>query len=109
MGSYRGPVVRVPAPPGRARADLVRLVDATGLAMAWISPEEGARCVAFHVVEADGWREVDSGAAGDSLGGVWALIERDPTSCLLGDGERRVRVTVEGLQVVREVGSTAGS
>jgi hypothetical protein len=89
-----GPAFSLPPPPaGWAGADLVRLVDPTGDAIAWIVPGRGALCAAFHVRGSDGqWQQV-LGAEPDSdegrgiaIGGEIAalhLLTRDPTSCAL--------------------------
>ena len=94
--------MRVPAPPdGWQRAALVRLVDPTGEAMAWVSAGTGA-CVAFHCRGNDGmWRLADPGPEGSALPGTWRLVSRDPTSCVLGEESRQVQITVEGQRVRR--------
>ena len=104
-----------PTPPGweDARAQLVRIVDPLGRAVAWLAPASGGRCVGFavrpsgergtewvqvfHSVDPPavrgGPRETGCGvqcalAAAESGGatrseGVWQFVERDPTTAML--------------------------
>jgi hypothetical protein len=99
-----GPAFSLPAPPaGWAGTDLVRLVDPTGDAIAWLVPERGALCAAFHVREANGeWRLVlgvepnSDEAFGITIAGEIArlyLLTRDPTSCELAHPNHDARVS----------------
>ena len=105
-----GPAFSLPAPPaGWSGADLVRLVDPTGAAIAWLAPDRGATCAAFHVRGADSqWRQVlgvepdNNGAFGIAIAGEIAklhLLTRDPTSCELALPNQDARV---GCAVVEE-------
>ena len=115
----RGPSLAVidtpPAPPGweDARADLVRIVDPLGRAVAWLAPAYGGRCVGLAVrpsgERGTPWRQLFDSADPESLldgvteagcgarcalvvpgldepvelGRAWRLVERDPTSATL--------------------------
>ncbi len=98
-----GPAFSLPAPPaGWSGSELVRLVDPTGDAIAWLVPERGALCAAFHVREANGeWRLVlgvepgSDEAFGIAIADEIAqlhLLTRDPTSCELALPNRGARV-----------------
>lgn len=109
------PVFKMPvAPTGRenSSAQLIRIVDPLGSAIAWFAPEFGACCVGYAVRQVGGippyrsiwWRELITGSAvpgsasPSSLGkneegnaeSSWRFVERDPASCTM---ERK---TVEG-------------
>lgn len=118
-GGRRGPSLAVidtpPAPPGweDARAQLVRIVDPRGRAVAWLAPAYAGRCVGF-AVRPSGERGTEwvqlfhaadpsaSGVAPHETGcgvqctlaaeepreamrpgSVWRFIERDPTAAML--------------------------
>jgi hypothetical protein len=86
-----GPAFDLPAPPGGwSGRELVRLVDPTGTAIAWLASGTSAACVALHIRDPDGkWREVVNDLSGhggilvDGAPTAWTLVTRDPTSCEL--------------------------
>ena len=102
MTRHRGPAIRVPPPPADT-GEIVRLVDPTGTAMAWIAVTDGARVIAAYRLRDTEWVSIDPGEPGRPLSGAWTLLERDPTSCLLGRNETRVRITIQDGHVTREV------
>lgn len=112
------------APPGWVGmgAELLRIVDPTGRAIAWLAPGFGANCVGYaaqqdgaaagewqHLLRAGGPRElraqsIDSGCAvlGPEVGGggsahdaAWRFVERDPTAatCAVRVGSIRLALT----------------
>lgn len=101
-----GPVFEMPASPlgwEGSSAQLVRIIDPLGDAIAWFAPERGGCCVGLAVrqaalpteARASSWRDIVVGSAanpyfattenGDSTtGSPWRFVERDPASCKLG-------------------------
>lgn len=111
------------APPGWAGqgATLIRIVDPTGRAIAWLAPDFGASCVGYAVrdedIEQGGWRQVlhassprelraDPLACGVTVLGPepegrgsahlarWRFAERDPTAatCVINDNSLRLEL-----------------
>lgn len=83
-------------------AQLVRIIDPLGGAIAWFAPSMGARCVGFEVrphnmpdESRDEWRQVIVEAAirdrtddrrntdADRVQSEWRFVERDPASCTM--------------------------
>ena len=102
MAVYRTP----PPPPAWAGADIVRIVDPLGFAIAWVAPAVAGACIGFSVREdtASPWRSVfESGIPNDDAplgieplvrlddgtvvparlaGMAWTMLERDPISVI---------------------------
>ncbi|MFN8511274.1 MAG: hypothetical protein U0232_00725 [Thermomicrobiales bacterium] len=112
------------APPGWVGmgAELLRIVDPTGRAIAWLAPGFGANCVGYAVRQdgaaAGGWRHVvrtggprelrahpldsgcavlgpESGGEGSAHGATWRFVERDPTAatCAVRIGNIQLALT----------------
>ncbi len=75
----------------------MRLVDATGEAMAWIAVGAGGQCVSFHVRDGAGaWQAADPGVSGCAADDVAChVVSRDPTGCVLSCASRNVRLWLE--------------
>lgn len=82
----------------------MRLVDATGEAMAWIAVGAGGQCVSFQVRDGAGaWHAADPGVTGCVADDVAChLISRDPTGCVLACAGREVQLWLEDGALHRE-------
>ncbi len=100
-----GPVFEMPTSPAGwdgSSAQLVRIIDPLGDAIAWFAPELGGCCVGFAVrragVSADAqfssWRHIVVGSTANphfgtrengesTTGSPWHFVERDPASCTI--------------------------